>query len=118
VPGKAIPLYLVYPADALDHALYRIVERCPPTTNDFLSYEALGKKYNQREFFKGIGVSMHTTRKQSAAIARRFRDVAAVAKLDLRDAPVVWASTGGSGHITVWAPAAILVDRVIQCEEL
>ena len=38
---------------------------------DFLSYEVLGRRYDPREFFVGIGVSMHTTRNQSAAIARR-----------------------------------------------
>ena len=118
VPRKTTPVYLVYPAVALDHIVYRVVERCPPTIKDFLSYEALGRRYDQREFFMGIGVSMHTARKQSTAVARRRRFEAAIATLDLRDAPVVWARTGGPNHITVWAPAAVLVEHVVQCEEL
>lgn len=118
MPRETTPVYLVYPAAALDRAVYRAVERCPPTIKDFLSYEALGRRYDQREFFMGVGVSMHTARKQSAAVARHLRDVAAIAVLDLRDAPVVWARTGGPDHITVWAPAAVLVERVVQCEEL
>ena len=118
MPRKTTPAYLVYPAAALDRPVYRAVERCPPTIKDFLSYEVLGRRHDPREFFVGIGVSMHTTRNQSAAIARRLRDFGAIARLDLRDAPVVWARTGGPNHITVWAPAAVLVERVVQCEEL
>ena len=61
---------------------------------------------------------MHTTRKQSTAVARLLRDVRAIATLELHDAPVVWACTGGPNHITVWAPAGVLVECVVQCEEL
>ena len=115
---KTTPIHLVYPATDLEHPVYRAVERCPPTIKDFLSYEALGRRYDPREFFVGIGVSMHTTRDRSVANARHLRDVGAIATLDLRDARVVWAHTGGPDHITVWAPARVLVERVIQCEEL
>ena len=41
MPKTATPLYLVYGGDALDAFLYRIVGRCPPVVEDFLSYEAL-----------------------------------------------------------------------------
>jgi hypothetical protein len=116
VSSKATPLFRVYDAGALDRALYRIVARCPPTIDDFLSYEALDVHYNRSDFFKGVGISMHTTLKQSVTIAQRYRLGDAVAKLELQDAPVVWARTGGAGHITVWAPAAILLDHVVQCE--
>lgn len=116
VPTEATPLFLVYGAAALDGPLYRIVARCPPTIDDFLSYEALDLHYNRSDYFKGVGISMHTTRKQSVAIARRYRRGDAVAILELQDAPVVWAQTGGAGHVTVWAPAEVLLDHVVQCE--
>jgi hypothetical protein len=67
------PLYLVYDGSALDGLLYRIVRRCPPTVEDFRSYEALGIPYDRRDFFRGTGVSMHVSRKRSEAVARRFR---------------------------------------------
>lgn len=73
MPVKATPLFLVYRAGALDGLVWRIVERCPPTDKDFLSYEALGRRYDQRDFFKGVGVSMHTSRAASWRIARLFR---------------------------------------------
>ena len=118
MPKKTTPTYLVYPAAALDQPVYRVVERCPATIRDFLSYEALGKKYDPRVYFMGVGVSMHTTRTQSAAVARHIQVDAAIATLDFRDAEVVWARTGGRDHITVWAPAAVLVECVVQCEAL
>jgi hypothetical protein len=116
VPEKATPLYLVYPGEALDGLVYRIVERCPPAANDFRSYEALGKPYDRRDFFKGTGVSMHTSKTRSARIARTYGVGAAIAALDVRHLSVVWARTGGRDHITVWAPAEVLLGCVVQCE--
>ncbi len=112
MPTKATPLYLVYAGDALEGLVYRIVERCPPTTDDFLSYEALGKHYDRRDFFKGTGLSMHTSGAAASRIARVYR----VARLDIRQPEIVWASTGGRDHITVWAPAETLLGCVVQCE--
>jgi hypothetical protein len=112
---EATPLYLVYGADALPGLLYRIVERCPPVVDDFRSYEALGKHYDRRDFFKGTGVSMHTTRERSVAVARHRQTGGAIAILDLRGARVAWASTGGREHVTIWAPAEQLLERVVQC---
>ena len=115
MPKTATPLYLVYGGDALDAFLYRIVGRCPPVVEDFLSYEALGKRYDRRDFFKGTGVSMHTTRERSIAVARRFRTGGVIATLVLRGAHLAWATTGPRDHITVWAPAEQLLERVVQC---
>ena len=109
-------MFLVYGAEALDCLVCRIVERCPPTLKDFLSYEALGRRYDQRDCFKGTGVSMHTSRAASWRIARLFQVGDAVATLDIREAAVVWAQTGGREHITVWAPASTLLECVVQCE--
>ena len=116
VPTKATPLFLVYRGDALDGLAFRVVERCPPTATDFLSYEALGKHYDRRDFFKGTGLSMHTTKKRAQRIAHTYGAGGAVAVLDLRHPSIVWARTGGAGHLTVWAPAEILLARVLECE--
>jgi len=113
---EATPLYLIYGGDALEDVVYRIIERCPPVVNDFLSYEALGKRYDRRDFFKGTGVSMHTSSAASWRIARVFGVGQAVATLDIRRPEIVWASTGGSDHITVWGPGETLLRCVVQCE--
>ena len=116
MPKKATPLYLVYSGNALDGLAYRIVRRCPPVANDFLSYEALEKPYDRRDFFKGTGLSMHTSKSQSLRIAQTYGVGAGIAVVDLRHGAIVWATTGGRHHITVWAPADVLLARVLECE--
>lgn len=88
------PLFLVFDGSALEGLLYRIVVRCPPALDDFRSHEALGRPYDRRDFFRGVGVSMH-----------------------LRDSAVAWAHTGGRGHVTVWAAPEILLGAVVECVE-
>jgi len=110
-------LFLVFDGAALDHQLFRIVERCPPTLDDFRSYEVLGRPYNRRDFFKGIGVSMHLTRERAITIARRYNVGRGVAAVDLRGSPIAWARTGGRNHVTVWAPPELLLRAVVQCDE-
>jgi len=129
VPREPTPLYLVFDGSALDGLLYRIVRRCPPTLDDFRSYEALGKTYNRRDFFKGIGVSTHTSHRRAVSIARRFGHGRAVATVDLRAAPIVWARTGAQGQTRsgVWLKPDSVVqtrsgvwlkpDPVVQCDE-
>ncbi len=115
MPKKPTPLFLVYGCDAIPRPLYRIVERCPPEKDDFRSYEALGKQYDRRDFFRGVGVSMHTTRERSLAVAGRFEKGSGIAELDLHDVPLAWTESGGRGHVTVWAPPEVLLAHVIQC---
>ena len=69
MPREPAPLYLVFDGSALDSLLYRIVAGCPPDLDDFRSYEALGKTYSRRDFFKGIGVSTHTSHRRAVSIA-------------------------------------------------
>lgn len=107
----------MFDGSALEGLLYRIVDRCPPALDDFRSYETLGRTYNRRDFFKGIGVSMHASRRRAVSIARRFGHGHAVATVDLRAAPIVWARTGAPGHITVWAQPELLLRAVVQCDE-
>ena len=116
MPAETTALYTVYAGDALADVVFRIVGRCPPTTNDFLSYEALGKRYDRRDFFKGTGVSMHVSRAASWRVARVYGVGRAVATLDIRRPGIVCAATGGRGHITVWATAETLLECVVQCE--
>lgn len=111
------PLYLVFDGLVLDRLLFRIVTACPPTLDDFRSYEALGRPYDRRDFFKGTGVSMRVSRDRAISVGRRFDQGRAVAVLDLRGAAVAWARTG-RGHITAWAPPELLLQSVLQCDEL
>jgi len=60
---------------------------------------------------------MYTTRERAREIARYFRRGRAIAAVDLRGSTVVWARTGRRGHVTVWAPPELLLDRVVQCAE-
>lgn len=117
MPREPTPLYLVFDGSALDGLLYRIVKRCPPALDDFRSYEVLGRPYNRRDFFRGIGVSMHVTRKRAVGIARHFDIGRGVAEVDLRGSPIAWARTGGRNHVTVWAPPELLLRAVVQCDE-
>jgi hypothetical protein len=116
VSREPTPLYLVFDGSALEGPLYRIVRRCPPVFDDFLSYEALEVTYDRRDFFKGIGVSMHTSRERAIAVARRFGHGRGVATLELRSEPIVWARTGSRSHVTVWS-AEPLLRAVVQCDE-
>lgn len=114
---EATPLFLVFDGAALEGLLYRIVERCPPTLDDFRSYEALGRPYDRRDFFKGVGVSVHTSHRRAIATARRYGLGRGVSALDLRVDPIAWARTGAQGHVTVWAPPELLLRSVVQCDE-
>jgi hypothetical protein len=90
----------------LGHA-FRIARACPPVVSDFLSYEALGIRYDRRDFFKGTGVSMYRSAARARDACRRFRHGSAVAAVDLQRDEIVWSPTGRHGHITVWgAPAS------------
>lgn len=117
MPHEPAPLFLVYDGSALTGLVYRIVKRCPPTLDDFRSYEELGIPYDRRDFFKGVGVSMHTTRERAIAVARRFGHGHGIAALELRSTRSVWARTGARGHVTAWAPPGLLLEAVVQCEE-
>jgi hypothetical protein len=87
------------------------------TLEDFQSYEVLGRPYDRRDFFKGVGVSMYRTRRRAIEVARHFELGRGVAVLELRTAPIVWARTGTRGHFTVWAPPEVLLRAVLQCDE-
>jgi hypothetical protein len=116
VPREATPLYEVFRGMDLDGTVFRVVRGCPPTVNDFSSYEARGTRYDRRDFFKGSGVSMYRTRDRAVAVGRRFSHGDAIATVDLNRTGIVWSPTGRQGHITVWAAPTTLLEQVVQCE--
>jgi hypothetical protein len=114
--GKATPLYEVFPGRDFRGYAYRVTRNCPPQTPDFSSYEALEIRYDQRDFFKGTGVSMYRTPERAIEIGRRFAHGHSLATVDLDHEGVVWAVTGKRGHVTVWVAPATLLEQVVQCE--
>ena len=78
----------MFDGSALEGLLYRIVDRCPPALDDFRSYETLGRTYNRRDFFKGIGVSMHASRRRAIATTHRYCLGRGVSALALRVVPI------------------------------
>lgn len=108
----------MYGADTLRGPLYRVAASCPPVLADFMSYEALGREYDRRDYFKGIGVSMYDSKERALEVARRFTLGHGVTTVELRSSSAVWAATGRRRpHLTVWAPAELLLDAVVQCVE-
>lgn len=116
VPARPTPLYEVFAGFNLSGPAYRIVRACPPTVDDFMSYEALGRRYNRRDFFRGVGVSMYARQNAAVGAARRFRLGHWIATIDLASDGIVWSPTSRFGHLTVWAPPEVLLERVVQCE--
>lgn len=118
MPNKTTaPLFVVYGGDDLEGRAYRALERCPAHLDDFLSYDRLGRQYVPRKHFQATGVSMYTSFESAAAAAKRFRLGWAIATLELTS-DVMWTRSSRHGHITVWAPAPILLGQVLQCVEI
>jgi hypothetical protein len=117
VPKRPTPLFLICGGDDLDGLAYRIVERCPPRLEDFLTYQQLGRSFAPRKQFQASGLSLYTTFAGAASAARRFGIGSAVASLELIR-PVMWTPSTHGDHITAWAPASTLLRLVLQCEEI
>jgi len=117
VPTKATPLFLVYSAADLDGVVYRAVSACPPTLDDFRSYVELGVPHRSRQRFRATGISVARDRQALHRRIERFRLGPAVATLDLQGTDAVWTESGGRSHLTVWLPAADLLERVVQCDD-
>lgn len=117
VSREATPLYLVYAASELPGVVYRAVSACPPTVDDFRSYVELGRRYPVRSHFRATGISVSRDLPTLRTHIRDYGLAPAVATLDLRNAEAVWASSGGRHHLTVWAPSAVLLSLVVQCDD-
>lgn len=114
--SRPTPLHEVFAGHAFQGLAFRVVRACPPGLRDFVSYEALGMRYDRRDFFKGTGVSMFTSRARALAVGRRYAQGSAIASIDLSQEGIVWSPTGRRGHLTVWAAPDVLLARVVQCE--
>jgi hypothetical protein len=109
------PRYVIYDGEALDDLVYRVVDECPPSPNDFRSYVELGRTVQAYHFFRATGVSVHRTKEAARRAGQRYGLGARIAEVDIRDRRIFWAETGNEGHLTVWAPAAILAELVVSC---
>ena len=114
---EATPLFLVFDGSALE-----IVERCPATLDDFRSYEALGRPYDRRAFFKGVGVSMHTSHRR--AIGARPLVVTAVGRgvVGGRSSRSRSGRVGAYGGVVVTSRSGrrrelLFSEAVVQCDE-
>lgn len=115
IARDAEPAFAVYPGTALTVPIYRVVGSDPAMEGDFLSYAFMGNSYPSEHFFRASGVSCHLTTRDAARAQRRFRLGPFVAELDVRtDDKLMWAKTGGPGHVTVWAPPAVLLGYVTR----
>jgi hypothetical protein len=112
----AEPKFVVYDGMALETTVFRIVVSCPATLEDFQSYYELGRTFTSYQMFKATGVSMFITKEDAKRANQKFRLGGAIAELELRDNRNMWAPTGSSGHITVWATPPALLDSVVTCE--
>ena len=117
MPEWTTPLFAVYSGTALEGLVYRAVRTCPPTLDDFLSHEALGLPYPRPLFVRATGVSVFRTRAALDRVRHRFRLGPLTAVLDLISPDVAWAETGRPDHLTVWADPALLLERVVQCDD-
>jgi len=96
------------PADGL--TLYRLVRSDPPTLRDFLppSPELAAQRHWPELLRAGLS---HFLRPEQAERVRRQR-VSRIARVDLeRGQGIYVARTGRTpGHVTVWAPPAVLLE--------
>jgi hypothetical protein len=115
----AEPKFLIYHGADLEGPAYRVVGKCPPTPDDFVSYVvAGGRSFSPRMFFQATSVSMFVTRGEAAKLARGGTLGTCVAELDLADDRVFVALTNErTGHLSVWAPPRVLVMLVVNCAE-
>ena len=107
------PKFVVYEGTALGHIAFRIVGRNPPTEDDFRSYAAMGRNVPERDFFRATGVSMYRSLAAAERANARYKlGGTHYAEVDIGDSTILFAETGGSEHITVWAPPSLFLQRV------
>jgi hypothetical protein len=114
---KATPLFAVYDGVNLDGLVFRAVHACPPNVDDFRSHESLGLPYPRARFVRATGISVFRTRTALDRVRRRFGLGPCTAALDLATHVVAWTEAGRPDHLTVWADPAVLLERVVQCDD-
>jgi hypothetical protein len=118
VRPDAEPAFRIFHGTALEGPAFRVVRKCPPTADDFLSYLLAGRGFPAERFFQATGVSMWTELEQAEKLARGGSVGTCVAAVDLNADFIYIAASKKTGHLTVWAPSRALVNRVIQCAEV
>jgi hypothetical protein len=114
-PGSE-PTYQVYPATALEGPVYRVVGKCPPTADDFVSYLVAGRGFSDGMFFRATGVSMFTKKKAAAKLAKSGYLGYCVAELNVDNETIFVALTNSqTGHIDVWARPRVLLNCGVNC---
>lgn len=113
------PLYSVYRAG--DHAItcFRWVSQNPAQVGDFLNFLDAGVGFEWWDIHRAVGVSHWVDFEKAAAFARK-KGFRWVAQVDLNQAheKTPWAFTGRQGHVTIWAPALILIPAVVNYVEV
>lgn len=109
------PLYVVYQAGDLSVVCFRAVTTNPAHPSDFLSHADLGTAFEWHMLARGVGVSAWENQEKAAALARR-KGYPYLAQIDLAqaDSRMPWARTGADGHVTIWAPGALILQAVVQ----
>jgi hypothetical protein len=97
-------------------SLYRTVKSNPPTRDDFLSYERLGKPMpkSQEQIRRWRGVSTFETPDQARRIALANPSQGGfIAEVAIpTDGRITYERTGkNAGHYTIWGDA----DEIVQC---
>ncbi|HEX6699813.1 MAG TPA: hypothetical protein VF101_03705 [Gaiellaceae bacterium] len=114
----AAPAYMVYSGLDIEGHAYRIVSKCPPSADDFLSYVMAGRNYPAKMFFRATSVSMFMKLDEAKKIARGGKFGDSIAEVDLADARIFLALTNEqTGHLSVWGRPRFLLERVVNCAE-
>jgi hypothetical protein len=103
--------------------LYRIVKRNPPTREDFLSYEALGRvprsplTASQRESWAGVSTYDDKDVARGYAVARPYHGGYIATLVIEDDAPIRIRQTGRvREHHDAWGTPEELLTRVVAVE--
>jgi hypothetical protein len=109
------PLYCVYRAGDAPIVCYRSVRSNPADVGDFISNADAGANFLWTEMHRATGISCWLTLEKCRALAIKRGDPF-VAELDLSraDPAMPWAQTGPKQHVTIWAPAAALLQAVVR----
>jgi alkylation response protein AidB-like acyl-CoA dehydrogenase len=110
------PLYCVYRVQARSIVCHRVVQNNPAQVGDFLTFLDTGiRNFDWWDIARAVGLSAWVDPEKAAALARRKgRRWIATVDLSRADPLTPWGFTGTSGHITIWAPAPILLPAVVD----
>lgn len=80
-----------------------------------MSFSDAGVNFEWWDMPRAMGVSLWDNEEKAAALARR-KGFVLLAEVDLARTheKTQWAYTGAQGHITVWAPAPVLIGAVVN----